>query len=231
MSRLPSLSNIIHIRDFINTVTNNPTRQGSSNYEDGFYYSDVVVKPIRARIRAYLTQEQRELFIPDAFFYADGRFSTTLSADNTLEINVQALNQWCPMVTIVGSVSSRNNDNSLDPAHARRFVIDTSVYNASNAAPVPYSMACFLEDSKRWAKVKIPQAGTFITLTAKVVGRTTNTNLLALRILDLAYLPKLARHRRLAIYSYFSLYYGTPRRLLEYTGSTIELQQRISATS
>ncbi|KAF1809818.1 hypothetical protein P152DRAFT_441310 [Eremomyces bilateralis CBS 781.70] len=100
--------------------------------------------------------------------------------------------QWCPMVTIVGSVSSRNNDNSLDPAHARRFVIDTSVYNASNAAPVPYSMACFLEDSKRWAKVKIPHVGTFIALTAKVVGRTTDTNLLALRILDLAYLPKLA---------------------------------------
>ncbi|KAF1807905.1 hypothetical protein P152DRAFT_284168 [Eremomyces bilateralis CBS 781.70] len=95
------------------------------------------------------------------------------------------------MVTVVGSVSSRN-DNSLDPTHARRFMIETSVYDASNAAPVPYSMACFLEDSKRWQKVKIPQAGTFLTLTAKVVGRTTDTNLLALRVLDLAYLPKLA---------------------------------------
>ncbi|KAF1807902.1 hypothetical protein P152DRAFT_517962 [Eremomyces bilateralis CBS 781.70] len=220
MSRLPSLSNIIHIRDFIDAVTDDPTREVSPNHveiytdvnifcEDNFYTPDIIVEPIRARIRAYLTRDQREQFVPNAFLYADGRFFTTQSPDNTLELSVQALSlmrhpgnvadfeeyrqrlpeQWCPMVTVVGSVPSRN-DHSLDTAHARYFMIETSVYDVSKSTSVPSTMACFFEDSKRWQKVKTPQAGSFLSLTAKVAGRTSDTNLLALRVLDLAFLPK-----------------------------------------
>ena len=102
MSRQPTFSNIIHIRDFIDTIAEAPSRDGASNFvniltdinvfeEDSFYSPDIIVEPVRTRIRAYLTREQRELYLPNTFFYADGRFSTALLPDDTLEISVQAL--------------------------------------------------------------------------------------------------------------------------------------------
>lgn len=102
MSRQPTFSSIIHIRDFIDTITNDPNRDNSANhveiltdvniFEEGNFYSpNIVVEPIRTRIHAYLTREERDHYIPNTFFYADGRFSTALSEDNTLEIKVQIL--------------------------------------------------------------------------------------------------------------------------------------------
>jgi hypothetical protein len=93
------------------------------------------------------------------------------------------------MVTIIGSVPSRNDDTP-GPSEPRRFAVETSIYDTSKATPVPFSVACFLENTKRWQRVKIPPAGAFLCVTAKVVGRTTDTNHLALRVLDLAYLPR-----------------------------------------
>ena len=102
MSRQPTFTNIIHLRDFINAIADDPTRENAPNYveihtdinifeEDHFYSPNVIAEPIRTRIHAYLTREERDLYIPNTFFYADGRFSTTLSTDDTLEINIQAL--------------------------------------------------------------------------------------------------------------------------------------------
>jgi hypothetical protein len=51
-------------------------------------------------------------------------------------------------------------------------------------------MSCFLESTKRWHRVKTPSAGSLLSITAKLAGRTTDTNQLALRVLDLAYLPR-----------------------------------------
>lgn len=93
------------------------------------------------------------------------------------------------MVTIIGFVPSRN-DKTPDFPEARCFAVETSVYDTSKAAPVAFSVACFLENTKRWQRVKIPPAGAFLSVTAKVAGRTTDANQLALRVLDLAYLPK-----------------------------------------
>ncbi|KAH7111460.1 hypothetical protein B0J13DRAFT_461913, partial [Dactylonectria estremocensis] len=42
-------------------------------------------------------------------------------------------------------------------------------------------------------KVRIPSPGALLSITAKVAGRTTDTNQLALRVLDLAYLPRPAQ--------------------------------------
>jgi hypothetical protein len=102
MPRQPTLSTQIHLRDFIDTITNNPARESIPNYieiqtdvnifsESLFYSPDIAVKPIRTRIHAYLTREERALYVPDAFFYAHGRFSTALSPDGSLEIDIQAL--------------------------------------------------------------------------------------------------------------------------------------------
>lgn len=93
------------------------------------------------------------------------------------------------MATIIGSVSSRS-DNTADPSEIRRFAVETSIYDTSKAAPVLFSVACFLENTRRWQRVKTPPEGAFLCVTAKVVGRTTDTNHLALRVLDLAYLPR-----------------------------------------
>jgi hypothetical protein len=90
------------MRDFVNNVTDDPSRENAPNYveiqaevnifeEDGFYSSSVDIEPIRTRIHTYLTREDRELYIPNTFFYADGRFSATPSTDGALEISVQAL--------------------------------------------------------------------------------------------------------------------------------------------
>ncbi|KAI8649799.1 hypothetical protein NCS55_01442800 [Fusarium keratoplasticum] len=223
MSLQSTFSNIIYLRDFIDNVTDDPSRENAPNYmeiqteinifeEGGFYSSKVNVEPIRTRIRAYLTREEREPYVPNAFFYADGRFCATSAADGTLEINVQTLSlmrhvphpgdvsdfdeyrrhlpeQWCPMVTIIGFVPSRNGDTP-DVSGPRCFAVETSVYDTSKARRAAFSVACFLENTKRWQRVKIPPPGAFLSVTAKVAGRTTDTNQLALRVLDLAYLPK-----------------------------------------
>ncbi|KAL8296205.1 hypothetical protein RB601_003590 [Gaeumannomyces tritici] len=219
MSRQPTFSSIIHLRDFVDTITDDSTRD-APNYaeiradinifdEDGFYSPDIIAEPIRTRIHVYMTRDERDLYLPNTFFYADGRFSTVLSADGDLEISIQALSlmrhpgdvadfdeyrrhlpeQWCPMVTVIGSVRA-SDDGSPEPSGPRHFTVETSVYNASKAAPVQFAVTCFLENTKRWQKVKTPQSGAFLSVTAKVAGRTAGTNHLALRVLDLTYLPK-----------------------------------------
>ncbi|KAM6514430.1 hypothetical protein FALCPG4_015568 [Fusarium falciforme] len=102
MSLQSTFSNIIHLRDFVDNVIDDPSRENAPNYveiqteinifeEGGFYSSEVNVEPIRTRIHAYLARVEREPYVPNAFFYADGRFCATSAADGTLEINVQAL--------------------------------------------------------------------------------------------------------------------------------------------
>ena len=100
-SRPPTLINTIHLRDFVDSVVGDPTR-ADTNYieiqtdinifeEDRFYSSNVIAEPIHTRIRAYVTQAERDLYVPNAFFYADGRFTTAVTSDNILEITVHAL--------------------------------------------------------------------------------------------------------------------------------------------
>ena len=102
MSRQPTFSSIIHIRDFVDSIADDPSRESPSNHveilteanvfeEDNFYSPSIVVEPIPTRIYAYMTREIRDLYLPNTFFYADGRFSTALSTDNTLEIKIQTL--------------------------------------------------------------------------------------------------------------------------------------------
>lgn len=93
------------------------------------------------------------------------------------------------MVTMVGYVTSPS-DSPRDESAPRRFILETSVYNTARAAPVSFSTACFLDHSKRWQRVKTPPGGTLLSVTAKIAGRTADTNHLALRVLDFTYLPR-----------------------------------------
>jgi hypothetical protein len=100
-SRSLTLTNTIHIRDFVDCITNDPTRL-ENNYieiqadvnifeENQFYSSDIIVEPIRTYIRAYVSPAERETYVPSAFFYAEGRFTTAITSDDRLEIIVHAL--------------------------------------------------------------------------------------------------------------------------------------------
>jgi len=56
--------------------------------------------------------------------------------------------QWCPMVSIIGSVPS-GESNAANPSEPRHFVVETSMYEASKAASITFSVVCFLENTKR----------------------------------------------------------------------------------
>jgi len=239
-SRPLTLANTIHIRDFVDSITNNPTEnnyiqiQADVNIfeQNRFHSNDVIIEPIRTRIRAYVTPAERELYVPDAFFYVEGRFATAVISDDKLEITVHALSlmryvvsnlscplpintqpdsgpvpfwhpgdvtdfdnyrshlpeQWCPMVTIIGSVGTRS-EKSSDQPEPRQFELETSVYDPPTAGARHFSVICFFESGRRWEKVTITPSGTHVSVTAKIVGHTTN-NHLALRVLDFAYLPR-----------------------------------------
>lgn len=84
MSRQPTFSSTIHFRDFVDAITDDSTRD-APNYteihmdinifdEDGFYSPDIIAEPIRTRIHAYMTRDERGVYVPNTFFYADGRF-------------------------------------------------------------------------------------------------------------------------------------------------------------
>ena len=96
---------VIHLRDFVDTITDDSTRDAPNHveihadinisHEDGFNSPDIVVEPIRTRVHVYMTRDERDLYLPNTFFYADGRFTTVLSADGDLEIRIQALSWFC----------------------------------------------------------------------------------------------------------------------------------------
>ena len=101
MSKQPTFLSIIHLCDFVDTITDDST-WGAPNYveihadinifhEDGFDSPDIVAELICTCIHVYMTRDEWDLYPPNTFFYADGRFSTVLSADGDLEISIQAL--------------------------------------------------------------------------------------------------------------------------------------------
>ncbi len=76
---MPStFTNTIHIRDFVLNVVSARTPSGNIDI-----HADVNV------FHAYLTSGERPLYVPDAFFYAEGRFHTIITEENKLEIVVQ----------------------------------------------------------------------------------------------------------------------------------------------
>jgi len=91
------------------------------------------------------------------------------------------------MVTVIGSVGYRN-DKLADESSIRHFELQTSVYDPFNPKSAEFSIFCFFSNGRRWEKTPVPNAGSCISITAKVVGRVTTKNCLAVRILDMSYL-------------------------------------------
>ncbi|KJK78208.1 hypothetical protein H634G_06381 [Metarhizium anisopliae BRIP 53293] len=76
MSRRRTFTSIIHLRNFVDTIKDDPTRENAPNYVE-----------IQPDLSTFEEDEQRELYPPGAFFYADGRFFTAMSMNGTLEIS------------------------------------------------------------------------------------------------------------------------------------------------
>src|SRR6478735_2972131 len=100
--QLPKLTNSIHIRDFVDEVLPDSTRPNAPNYveihtnvnlfqEDGFYDASIAVEPIQTCIRAYRRQSDRDLYVPNAFFYVDGRITVEMNHDGDPTLTVQSL--------------------------------------------------------------------------------------------------------------------------------------------
>jgi hypothetical protein len=107
--RLPTLTDMIYIRDFVDRVVNDPTRS-DINYaeiqteinifqENKFSSANVIAEPIPTRIRAYIPPGERELYVHDTFFYAEGRFVATVAPDNKLTITVYAFSLMPYVIT------------------------------------------------------------------------------------------------------------------------------------
>jgi hypothetical protein len=92
-------------------------------------------------------------------------------------------------VTIMGSVGT-HCDDPLAESELRHWELQTAVYDGPKRPPIQFSVACFFESGRRWEKTKTPSSGSYISVTAKIVGRIVKTNHLALRVLDFSFLPK-----------------------------------------
>jgi len=82
------------------------------------------------------------------------------------------------MLTVIGSVGYRNVE-PVERFDLRHFELQTFVYNPSKTAPLDFSLICYFSSGKRWEKVKVPNTGSYVSVTAKAVGRTTKENRLA----------------------------------------------------
>ncbi len=96
------------------------------------------------------------------------------------------------MVTVVGLVGSRN-DKPVNESSLRHFELQTSVYDPSNDDPsdpnsTKFSIFCFFPHGNRWKNTPMPNAGSCVGITAKVMGRVAKENRLAVRMLDMSYL-------------------------------------------
>jgi len=102
-SKLSNLTNTIHIRDFILDVGPDLTKSDSSSSafieiqsdvnifaDDEVQDSTIIAEPIHACLRVFIKdQDVRDLYVPEAFFYAHGRFHTAITKDNKMKIIVQ----------------------------------------------------------------------------------------------------------------------------------------------
>jgi hypothetical protein len=93
------------------------------------------------------------------------------------------------MLTVMGCVGCRNAE-STKPSGLRHFELQTSAYDLSKKAPFNFSVMCYFSEGRRWKNFDVPDTGSYVSVTSKVVGRSTRENRLAVRVLDMSYTPR-----------------------------------------
>ncbi|KAH7180165.1 hypothetical protein DER46DRAFT_566802 [Fusarium sp. MPI-SDFR-AT-0072] len=179
--QLPKLTNSIHIRDFVDDVVPDSTRPNAPNYvqihtnvnvvrEDGFYDASIAAEPIRTCIRAYLRPSECDLYVPNTFFYVDGRFAVDMNPDGGPMLTVQSLSlqrhpgdvsdfdeyrrhlpeKWCPMITALGFVGDRNPTPDV-PARLAVRVLDLAYLPKLASNPHVAGESAPTKRKNRWA--------------------------------------------------------------------------------
>jgi hypothetical protein len=106
------------------------------------------------------------------------QYSILLSSDTNLhysrhpgdvsnfdQYQISLPNEWCPMVTIMGMVTSSNTDTGMD-FDLHHFKLKTSVYITSTT--VEFSVVCYFASGKRWQNLKTPTASSSVSITGKI---------------------------------------------------------------
>lgn len=145
---------------------------------------------LKIMVRA-LSIERCELLYQSVFieyFYLTLSLRHPGDVSNADEYQSHLPEQWCPMITVMGFVGCRNAEPA-DAFSLRHFELQTSVYDPFNPKSAEFSIFCFFSHGKRWENVAVPSTGSCVSVAAKLVGRVTTENCLAVRILDMSYVP------------------------------------------
>lgn len=97
---LRTFPSAINVRDFVDDVGPDPVRPTAARslqlytelnipYDENLLSDDVKCERIPTYVRCYLSQDEKDFYVPDVFFYAWGNFITYIKEDK-LEILINA---------------------------------------------------------------------------------------------------------------------------------------------
>ena len=93
------------------------------------------------------------------------------------------------MITVIDFID-HDNDESTEQFQCHYFELHTSVYDFPKTDHINFTLNCYFANDRQWAKVCLPLSESFVAVTAKIAGQTASDNRLAVRVLDMSYLPR-----------------------------------------
>ena len=97
--------------------------------------------------------------------------------------------KWCFMITVIESVD-HDNDEITEQFQCCYFELHTSVYDSLKTDHIDFTLNCYFDNDRWWAKVCLSLSESFVAVTAKIAGWTASENHLAVYVLDMFYLSK-----------------------------------------
>ena len=73
------------------------------------------------------------------------------------------------MIMVIDSVDHDNNEIT-EQFQCCYFELHTLIYDSSKTGHIDFTLNCYFANGKQWAKVHLPPSGSFVTVTAKIVG-------------------------------------------------------------
>ncbi|KAJ5198760.1 uncharacterized protein N7498_001710 [Penicillium cinerascens] len=209
---------ILHIRDFIDHVEQDPTRPGKSlcmqlrvslNIPDKDIQSDDVEQDdIPTLIRLFNEGNRPDLYQSNAFIYAWGSFLATSSDSDGFHILLHAHGverhpgdqedtssyfMHCPeaalpVVTVLATVLEREGQLNTGTT-LLHYRLQSTVYNSSTRSHNTFPLTAYFKNGQRWVNFPPLSINTNIFLTGRIFGITKNNRQLAVITDDIHFLP------------------------------------------
>jgi len=93
------------------------------------------------------------------------------------------------MIMIIDSVDHGNNEIT-EQFQCCYFELHTFIYNSSKTDHINFTLNCYFDNDRWWAKVCLSLSESFVTVTAKIADWTVSDNHLAVHVLNMFYLSK-----------------------------------------